>query len=274
MKKFLGIFASLLLLVSCSGKISYKPLKDMPVQPSYAVDFPTDDSLRFSLDFNQTQKAGKNKKSFPQQIDGIGAVIYANDSRLDSIVTNDLTVNSVPFGSNKVAHNLSAVLAWKKPGYINSNLLNFNLEVRTPKVIYTGMVNIQDIAANNESQAPRRAVTVTPSYVVSSDSVFDFVLASKRNFTDDKEYIPNSEVIRLEIFNSNGERIYFSNKGMNHFQVIKHVLPDEIGRTYEYRVSWNRRTNSGDIIPRGKYTARLTIPSRPMPYSADLDFEY
>ena len=274
MKKIFGIFAALLLLVSCSGKVSYKPLKDIPVKPNFNVEFPSDDSLRLTMDFSQTRKAGKNKASFLEMVSSINSVIYANDSRLDSISVSDFNVNSVAFGSNSISTNLVAVLPWKKPGYINSNLLNFNIQVITPKVIYTGLLNLQQIASNAESKAPQRAVTLYPSVSYTADSTFDFTVTSKRNFVDEKEYIPNSEEMRLEILNSRGERIYSSNTNISYFQVIKHILPEEIGRTFNYHMFWVKRYDNGDPAPRGKYTARLTIPSRPMPYIVNLDFEY
>lgn len=264
----------MLLMISCSGKVSYKPLKEIPAKPVCTVEFPTDDSLRLTFNFSQSHKAGNKKKSFLEQISEVNSVIYANDSRLDSISTNEMKINSVPYGKNSISTDLSVVLPWRKPGYVNSNLLNFNLEIVTPKVIYTGLVNLREIASNNGSKAPQRAVTVIPSYAVANDSTLDFTLSSKRNFIEEKEYIPNSETIRLEIFDSNGGRVYSSNHGMNYFQVIKHVLPDEIGRTYNYHVFWNRRNDAGELMEHGKYTAKLTIPARPLPYAASLDFEF
>lgn len=80
------------------------------------------------------------------------------------------------------------------------------------------------------------------------------------------EYFPSSERLRLELF-AGARRIWSSADGMAFLQVIGPVEPTEIGTesTYEYR--WDGRLPSGERLPAGKYTLRLSLPARPYEYA-------
>lgn len=101
-----------------------------------------------------------------------------------------------------------------------------------------------------------------------------FFLKAERNKINEGEYLPNSENIRLEIFDSEKRLIYNSAHNMNFLQVISEVLPMEEGKHHDYEISWNYLTNDGKKITPGNYTAKLTIPAVPNNYSIEIDFGY
>lgn len=253
-------------LVGCSSGVVYKSLEDMPVKPDYSVKFPTPDSVNLEMSFAQTSKAGKYKKSFLPKVTAIRSEVCVADKKLGEMTASDtLQIMNLVAADNSVSSTLTANMGWKKPKYINSNMLSFDMQVITNKVIYTGSKTLKELTLNAD-ETPTKALTLTPKIEIQSDSCVYFIVEAKRNFLNEKEYIPNSETLRIEIFAMNSKPIYASNHKANHFQVIKKLLPDEIGNTFEYKVIWNGKNNNGQIVEPGRYDVRLTIPSRPMPY--------
>lgn len=88
-----------------------------------------------------------------------------------------------------------------------------------------------------------------------------------------QEYIPNSELIRLIIINSEGEIIYSSGGKQAYLMMVEKVRPENVGEEYTYNIFWNMRDNRGIKVPMGRYIANLIIPAKPTPYVDLLHFE-
>lgn len=103
-------------------------------------------------------------------------------------------------------------------------------------------------------------------------SLILFSLKAKRKKVVD-EYIPNSELIRLIIINSEGEIIYSSGGKQAYLMMVEKVRPENVDEEYTYTIFWNMKDNRGIKVPMGRYIANLIIPAKPTPYVDLLHFE-
>jgi hypothetical protein len=104
------------------------------------------------------------------------------------------------------------------------------------------------------------------------DGQIVFIVKATRLKLIDNEYFPDSEVFRVKVFDKSGKLIWQSNKGQNFFMAIQDVLPLETGQTHEYRLSWDKTDNKGNLVPPGDYTAELILPSKPFEYKSNMEF--
>ncbi len=81
-------------------------------------------------------------------------------------------------------------------------------------------------------------------------------------------------MLRIEIMTRSGKNIYSSNENADYFQIIKKVLPEEIGETYIYKYIWSGKDRIGSKLPAGDYLVKYIIPSRPAPYITQMSFEW
>jgi len=61
---------------------------------------------------------------------------------------------------------------------------------------------------------------------------------------------------------------------MNYMTVVGEVKPAKNGDTERYEMLWTGVTNNNQPAPAGHYTAQLIVPARPLPYSANIDFDW
>lgn len=118
------------------------------------------------------------------------------------------------------------------------------------------------------------AMDLSPSVENITDSSATFVVSAKRNLLIPKEYFPNSEKIRVEIFNKQNKLKYNSSMNKVFMQVIADVLPIQIGETYIYRYYWDGRDNAGNQLSPGEYRVNITLPAKPKPYTCSLNFKW
>ena len=262
-------------MISCSSSIVYKSLEELPIKPKYYLDYRMGDSIEIAIELNQSIKKSKVEDSFVRNLRAVYAGIHAGNKDIDSIGTEDVIysvkANTSDLDLNYI--NSKTVLRWNKPKYINSNLLSFNFSLVSDRVVYSGRVTLPEIAKNSNIGV-EHSMKLIPKIEIDNDSTVQFIVLAKRLFLVDNEYIPNSETIRLEIFSDSGKLIYSSNKNSNYFQVIKKVLPEEIGNEYEYKIYWNGKDNDLRIVPEGIYDVRLTIPAKPKPYITQTKLEW
>lgn len=125
----------------------------------------------------------------------------------------------------------------------------------------------------NSTEQLYEVLELTSSCIFEKDSSFiRFQLKAKR-LREAEEYIPNSEVIRLIVINSEGEIIYNSGSGEAHFMKIEKVLPENIGEEYTYETYWNMKDARGNFVPKGTYIANLIIPAKPKFYVDIIKFK-
>lgn len=273
--KYLFAFLIALAMISCSSSVVYKSLDEMPIKPKYHLDYSTGDTIEIAIELTQSLKKSKVEDSFIRNLKSIRAGIHAASKDIDSISSEEIKYSEVSDVSDESLSNLNskAVLKWNKPEYINSNMLSFNLSLVSERIIYRGQISLPEIAKNSHIGA-EESLKLESQIQVENDSTVLFKVLARRLFLVDNEYIPNSETIRLEILSETGKIVYSSNKNSNYFQVIKRVLPEEIGNVYVYKIYWNGKDNDLKELAMGQYDVRLTIPAKPKPYITQTKLEW
>jgi hypothetical protein len=105
------------------------------------------------------------------------------------------------------------------------------------------------------------------------DKFVKFKLSATRLEIVDNEYLPNSESLRVEIYDSNNSIIFNSSLGQNFFMAIMDVEPKEIGETKTFEYLWDYKDNFKKKVKPGKYSVRLIIPAMPDQYFTTIEFE-
>ena len=262
-------------LVSCSSSVVYKSLEELPIKPKYYLDYKSGDSVEISIELTQSMKKSKVDDSFIRNMTAIHAGIHAASKDIDSVSTEEIEYSIKPDDSDAKLSDINcrAKIRWVKPAYINSNMLSLNLSLVSEKLIYTGQVSLPEIAKSSYIGV-EQSLKLQPQIQIENDSTVLFKVLAQRLFIADNEYIPNSEILRLEIKSDSGKLLYSSNKNSNYFQVIKKVLPEEIGNTHEYKIYWNGKDNDLMDLPSGIYDVYLTIPAKPIPYITQIKLEW
>lgn len=262
-------------LISCSSSIVYKSLEELPVKPTYYLDYRDGDSLEIGIELTQSLQKSKIEESFIRNFKAVNVGIHALSKDIDSINTEEILYSEKPNTSDASLSYVStkAALRWIKPKYINSNMISINLSLVSEKIVYRGQVSLPEIARNSNIGVDA-SLRLRPIIHFENDSTVVFKVLAQRLFLVDNEYIPNSETLRLEIFSDSGKLLYSSNKNANYFQVIKKVLPEEIGNTHEYKIYWNGLDNEMGNLPKGNYDVRLTIPAKPKSYITNTKLEW
>jgi hypothetical protein len=276
MKKTLGFCLTTALAVACSTGPIYKSFDSLPksVSPDYFLSFGSGDSLSLGVTFNQRMDVEDSNKSIAKLLRKIGTKIYANDKLIDSLVSKSIKVSKKADGDEKVIISVNSESIWKKPKFINANTLKFHIVADAGDVIYETDKNIADISQLAEARH-ESPLKLTPRMEIIGDSAAYFYVEAQRIYNPVKEYLPNSETIRLEIFSGSGmKRLFSSDKDKNYFQVIKKVLPEEIGNKYDYKIYWNGKDDGGNNLEPGIYEVRLIIPALPDSYSTQLRIEW
>ncbi|MBL7999458.1 MAG: hypothetical protein JNL32_12580 [Candidatus Kapabacteria bacterium] len=125
-----------------------------------------------------------------------------------------------------------------------------------------------------DSIKPIEYMTVKGDIDEQTDSTITFGLLATRNRGVHDDYHPTSERMRLEIYSQKGVLLYGSNHGMNFLQSVGQVEPNKIGDNKRFVFMWGGTDNDGNILPKGRYKAKLTLVTRPFPYSTTIDFDW
>lgn len=254
----------LILLISCSSnEIIYKKVDSMPIKPNYKLSAESD-SIAIGFKINEIAKSSEDDL-FIKSINKVKAIIYAGDKQIDSAESSLINIEVNPINEKRNSNILTSFINWKKPKVISSNNLFFELIMCTDEVYYTTKLPINDIAKDNFG-TPYLALSLKPIIRIENDSNVVFSIQAKRNYINEKEYLPNSEELRIEILNNSGKPVYSSNFNKNYFQVIKQVLPNEIGAIHTYNLNWSGKDTYNKKLPAGDYTVKLIIPAVPAPY--------
>lgn len=134
-------------------------------------------------------------------------------------------------------------------------------------------VELQEITTDKDLKVESKAVELTPHFQLQDDGFVKFTVEVRRNWKPTDEYIPSSELLRVEVFTESGKKIWSSADGKNFMQVINELQPQVPGYVQTYSQLWDARIE-GKIISPGKYKALMTIPAKPTPYSTSLNFEW
>ncbi len=105
-----------------------------------------------------------------------------------------------------------------------------------------------------------------PMEINYSGNRYAFGLVAVRKGNVEEEYVPDSETLRIEIYNHKGKEIWSSNYGMNYMQMIQPVEPEKIGEAHLYLQFWDGKSNNKRKANSDEYKIKYLIPAKPKPY--------
>lgn len=91
----------------------------------------------------------------------------------------------------------------------------------------------------------------------------NFILKVTRLNEDEDEYFPNSEKVRILVYNDNRDLVWSSNHNNYYLQATEKVLPKNVGETHEYSVLWDKSTNAGKPLAGGRYEVQVIFRTAP-----------
>lgn len=101
-----------------------------------------------------------------------------------------------------------------------------------------------------------------------------FVVLAERKRMVSSEYFPTSERLRVVIADEDGKVVWNSAQVQVFMQMIAPIEPKNTGEVRRYETPWNGEDMTGQPVPPGKYTATLTLATRPYPYSVVVPFRW
>lgn len=274
MKKIQIVFLILLLLISCSGKLS----KDKNITEKIAGNIlpkvlPIIHILNSdkSLILNFTFAVPCNNK---EKIDYLKSFKKINIDLMDS---NRHSIKSIDINNFKIAgiennfSNAKYILFFKQNVSLAKDEMN-KLNTLAYKIIFPkSKITIYEPLDKHLIKDDADVLDLYPIIKRNDNKSIDFGIFTVRNKLVD-EYIPNSETLRIEIINNRGKAIWNSGYGGNFMQVIYPVYPENIGDNYTYSSTWRFNKNNGNKVVPGKYTVNLIIPALPKPYFSTITF--
>lgn len=186
------------------------------------------------------------------------AVLYftSTTGNRDSI---DLTIES-----SGMRPSVSYRSTFTLPVHNTNEPLTIGLEQGTTLIVYPASVAV----------AESSPLTLTPFVERINDETVAVGVAAKRNALVEGEYLPSSEDLRVVIFGSGMKTLWDSRNGMAYLTVITPVRPEVVGETSRYSIEWNGTAYDGTPLSAGRYTAQITIPAKPAPYSTSIEFTW
>jgi hypothetical protein len=227
------------------------------------------DSILFSILLNEKFSAD-NSELFLSKINSISITAEYSEkniqfySKLDGSNIKKAGIALKEFESSSVLYSFAS---YSKKGIFLNNLISLEIDLNTAEGIYHLRKSKVELF-----KASEKILKLIPLVLAKDERKIDFgILAYRYNITD--EYIPNSEIFRLEVRNMKGKPIYNSQEGGNFMQVIYPVYPENIGEFFLYSYSWNLKDNDGEDIVDGDYSINMMIPALPKPYRTELFYD-
>lgn len=181
-----------------------------------------------------------------------------------------LNLNIVSSAQNdsivEAALSINCMGAWENAGAIPYNLLIFEAHILTMKNQEYGFIDTLSLPAENPKQEPIAPVTMTCSAEIIDDTSATFVALVERQRKVQLEFFASSEILRAEILSTDGTVLWQSS-------VVKPELantdvePLIRNHVKRYEIQWDGKDKSGNLMPPGKYSVRLTLPVKPVEYS-------
>lgn len=161
---------------------------------------------------------------------------------------------------------------WSNPLGIPLDTVRYRLELTTLQRQRYAVTFDTVLALPADSTLPY--VSVTPFIDVRTDSTITFALLAQRHRGFGEDYYPTSERMRVEIFDDKGQLRFSSNYQLDFMQAIAPVEPKFRGDVKRFTFEWPGVDNTGEPLPPGHYVARLSLVTKPYPYSAQIEFEW
>ena len=266
MKKIFILF-SMLALVSCTSVKENIVKKAIPQHVETEIRLvEKGDSLLLSILLNE-KFLPNNSENLLMKINSIsikGEYYDKNKqffSKLDGTNIKKAGIIHHDFESSSVLYSFPI---YSKNDILPNNLISLEIDLITHEGIYNIRKTKSELFNISE-----KILKLIPLVLAKDETKIEFgILAYRYNLTD--EYIPNSEIFRLDVRNMKGKLIFNSQEGGNFMQVIYPVYPENIGEFFVYSYSWNLKDNDGADILDGDYSINMMIPALPKPYRTEL----
>ena len=271
-KQFLVIIVAALL----SGCVHTLQNLNSPLVPPKITMVQKTDSIVISVNMAADGLVTNPDHEFLKSVKKIALNIFSPTKEfIERFEFVNLTLNSQPYGNSSSSSELKSRQAFSKNNLAlnDSTIFEFDFETndglygitKTLKEFMTGINTPEDLGP---------ALELSPTVENVTDSTLTFVLEATRKYPVEGEYIPNSEIFRVEILSLKGAIQWSSNHEANFLQAIHKVEPVEVNGVKKYTKDWNGMTIKSTKLPPGTYQARMTIPAKPKPYTTQIEFKW
>lgn len=198
---------------------------------------------------------------------------YSSKTKMDVAFNTVINKSKMSVNGIFVANIVSNVVLFVNQTLNISNfdmneLIALQFEIKTKSEVYKLRITKEALFSKK-----KYLLKLIPIVISQEVNKIELGVFAYRYTKPDEEYIPNSELMRMEVINLKDKPIYNSQNGANFMQVIAPVYPENIGDMYIYSQSWDFKDNEGSTLIPGKYTISLTIPALPRPYRTELIYE-
>lgn len=266
MPKLISIFLlTALMIYGCSStKIIDK--NPPPVTPNVSLIINSGNAL-FNFSIKALQIDGQDKIDFINAITNLKLeLLTPEDTVFHRLEFNQLDIKGTTEKDKQTELLASASTNWLLPPKFNMKNMKFRYKIFANNKFYDITKTYSDIYTEIEEEQP--AIILEPFIENQTYTSATFGVNAIRNKIVENEYIPTSEIFRVDILNKKGHIVWSSGYGQNFLQVVNPVLPIAKGEIHKYTVEWNgKSSNQIPLIP-GEYTVKMTIPAKPFPYSA------
>jgi hypothetical protein len=272
MGKFLLLLYGLVFfLCSCATNKESNILLKLPgnIVPKAAIMLKTDETV-FSFTLFASPKI-QSEHIFINSIDSVTVKISNNEKVLFSISMGKPEISGVLIDDGSSTVTLNSIFRYRyiNPAFLDKTTSQF--VVYTKDGVYYYQIDSKDIVINKLID---KALTLTPFFRKTGNSAYSVGVDAVRQYIVDGEYIPDSQILIVEIMSLDGKLAWNSGNGKNFLQMIMNVKPEIIGEFYKYEIIWDGKDNNGKILNPGKYTINYIIPAKPESYSATMEMEW
>lgn len=260
-----------MLLISCRTIAPSTSNDQVPVKPRTVVEF-RQGGLNLEIVFKTLRDTTSPQHHFVFGINTIEAAIsIRGQSAFDTTVAMPIINGTTGMTEKRDSISTEALTRWSNP-------LGMLLDTVQCRFLITTLdgkryVVVRDTVFGFPPDSTPPFITVTPSIDAQTDSTVRFALLAVRNRGYGEDYHPTSERFRVEIFDQEGRRRFSSNTGIEYLQEISPVEPKR-GEVKRFTFEWPGTDDNGDPLPPGRYTAVLSLVTKPYPYKARISFEW
>ena len=248
---------------------------------SLNIDSKISDAIEFKLIDNNSDAVfyfsvgvtndDSEKQAFIRSIKSISIYfIDKNNQIVDSALIPRLDISGVAESGTKSVSTVYGKANWKNIRKLDLSNFHFDFKLNTDIKTYSVTKKYSEIIKKQLGDN-LEAMTLKPLIEHQSDTSAVFSILAKRNRMVDREYFPSSEMLRVAIYSVKGELLWNSDQKMDFLQVIKEVLPNQLGSEYKYSLLWNGKNNRNSALAPGKYVVKLTLPAIPKPYETKIN---
>ncbi len=223
----------------------------------------------FNFSLKAVQQESQDKFDFINSITSVKLeILTPEDTVFHTFEFSQLDIKGTTEKEKQTSLTVSGSVSWMLPLKFNLEDMKFRYKIFANNKFYDFTKTYKDIYTEAEENMP--AITLEPFIENQTYTSAVFGVIAKRIKTVENEYIPTSEIFRVDILNQKGHIVWSSGYGQNFLQVVNPVLPVSKGETHKYTIEWNGKTSNQIPLIAGEYTLKMTIPAKPMPYTTSM----